>query len=338
VAIAGGKGELMLDVRRRKFIALLGAAAAWPLVARAQQPAMPVIGFLSLNTPESAAGFLAALRRGLNEFGYVEGQNVRIEYRWGRGQFDRMPALAAELVDLRVNVIVAGGGASAVKAATETIPIVAISGGDLVKSGLVSSLNRPGGNLTAVDIFTWTLGPKRFELLRELIPRTKKIALLVNPKQPSAEAASDRDAVVAAARDVGQELYIANVSTERDFEPAFAAMSQEGVGGLLEMADPFFNGQRERIIALAAHYAIPAIYEFREFTVAGGLMSYGSSLSDAYRQIGIYTGKVLKGAKPGDLPVMRPVKVELIINLKTAKMLGLTFPITLLGRVDEAIE
>jgi putative ABC transport system substrate-binding protein len=338
VTIAGGKGEPMLDVKRREFITLLSAAAAWPLVARAQQPAMPVIGFLSVNTPESAAGFLAALRRGLNEFGYVEGQNVRIEYRWGRGQFDRMPALAAELVDLRVNVIVAGGGASAVKAATETIPIVAISGGDLVKSGLVSSLNRPGGNLTAVDIFTWTLGPKRFELLRELIPRTKKIALLVNPKQPSVEAASDRDAVVAAARDVGQELYIANVSTERDFEPAFAAMSQEGVGGLLEMADPFFNGQRERIIALAAHYAIPAIYEFREFTVAGGLMSYGSSLTDAYRQIGVYTGKVLKGAKPGDLPVMRPVKVELIINLKTAKMLGLTFPITLLGRVDEAIE
>jgi putative ABC transport system substrate-binding protein len=326
-------------VKRREFITLLGGAAAWPLAARAQQPAMPVVGFLSIGSPESTPHSVVAFRRGLNETGYVEGQNVVIEYRWGRGQFDQMPALAAELVSRRVNVIVAGGGAPvAAKAATDTIPIVAITGGDAVKAGLVTSLSRPGGNLTAVDIFTWSLGAKRFELMHELVPRAKMMALLVNSTQPSVEAVSDRKEVEAAADAVGQQHYLVNATSERDFEPAFATMAQQGTGALLEMADPFFNSQRERIVALAERYAIPAIYELREFTVAGGLMSYGTSLPDAYRQVGIYAGRILKGAKPADLPVMRAVKVELVINLKTAKALGLTFPITLLGRADEVIE
>jgi putative ABC transport system substrate-binding protein len=326
-------------MRRRECITLLGGAAAWPLTARAQQAAMPVIGFLSIGSPELTAPSVAAFRQGLNESGFVEGQNVAIEYRWGRGQFDKMPALAAELVDLHVNVIAAGGGAPiAAKAATGTIPIVAISGSDPVKLGLVASLNRPGGNLTGVEIFVWSLGAKRFELLRELLPKAKVMALLVNPAQPNPDAEADRKEVEAAARGVGQQLYLANASSLREFEPAFAAMVQQGASALLQMADPFFNSQRDQIVALAARHAIPAIYEFREFVAAGGLMSYGTRLTDAYRQIGIYTGKVLKGAKPADLPFMRAVKVELAINLKTAKTLGLTFPITLLGRADEVIE
>jgi putative ABC transport system substrate-binding protein len=328
-------------VRRRELIALLGSAATWPLAARAQQPAMPVIGFLASYARNSslASESLAGLRQGLSESGYVEGQNVTIEYRWADGHFDRLSALAADLVRLRVNVIVTNGPAALVaKAATTTIPIVAMIGGDPVASGYVASLNRPEANLTGVAMFAYSLGPKRLELLRELVPNAKVIAVLVNPTNAAAAAQSDRQDVDAAARAFGQQIVILNASTERDFDPAFAAMVQQGAGALLVMADPFFNTRRQQLIALAARYTIPAIYEFRQFAIDGGLMSYGSSLTEAQRQLGLYSGQILKGAKPADLPVMQAVKIELVLNLKTAKTLGLTFPITLLGRADEVIE
>jgi putative ABC transport system substrate-binding protein len=256
----------------------------------------------------------------------------------GGRRFNRLPALATDLVNRQVNVIAAGASTLVAKAATATIPIVGMSSGDPVRSGLVASLNRPGGNVTAVGLFTFSLGTKRFELLRELIPNAKVIAVLANPSDPDPEAATDLKEVEIAARAVGQQLSVLNASSEHDFEPAFATISQQGAGALLVMADPFFNSRRAQLIALAARHAIPAIYEWREFTAAGGLMSYGSSLPEAYRQMGIYAGKILKGANPADLPVFQAVKIELVINFKTAKTLGLTFPITLLGRADEVIE
>ena len=326
-------------MKRREFIALLGGAAALPLAARAQQPGMPVIGFLASYSAsaDAAAQNVAAFRQGLSEAGYVEGRSVMIEYRYGEGNYDRLPELAAELVRRQVNVLVAGGGSGLVaKAATTTIPIVTAIGGDPVLSGHVASLNRPGGNLTGVALFAYSLGPKRLEVLRDLIPNAKLTVVLANPA--NIQALSDTRDVEAAARAAGQHIAVLTATTERDFEPVFATMAQQRADALLVMADPYFNNRREQLIALAARHAIPAIYEWREFATSGGLMSYGTSLVDSWRQMGIYAGRILKGEKPADLPVMQAVKVELVINLKTAKTLGLTFPITLLGRADEVIE
>lgn len=310
-----------------------------PLAAHAQQPKMPVIGFLNGQSPDRFAPYVAAFRQGLKDTGYTEGQNVVIEYRWAGGQLDRMPALAAELVGRQVNVIITSGGApQAAKAATATIPIVAMSGGDPVRGGLVASLNRPGGNLTAVNLFAYSLGPKRLEILRELVPEAKVIAVLVNPRNLGPESKLDARAVEAAARAVGQQINILNASNEREIDTAFATLVQRRDDALLVMGDPFFNSRREKLVVLAARHAVPTIFEWREFAAAGGLMSYGASITDAYRQLGIYAGKILKGAKPADLPVMQAVKVELVINLKTAKALGLTIPQSLLLRADHVIE
>jgi putative tryptophan/tyrosine transport system substrate-binding protein len=324
-------------MRRREVILALGGAAAWPLTARAQQPAMPVIGYLSSVSPGPFAPNLAAFRRGLSQTGFIEGHNVAIEYRWAEGHYDRLAVLANELVRRRVDVIVAAGGSgAAAKAATATIPIVTLSGGDPVEEGLVTNLNRPGGNITGVALFANSLGPKRFELLHELVPTSRLIAILANPTNASGNA--QRKTVEAAARIIGQRIVVFEASSESEFEPAFAAMVQQRADAPLVMADPFFNSRREQLVALIGRHAIPAIYEWREFALAGGLMSYGSSISEAHRQTGLYAGQILKGTKPADLPFQQAVRVEFIINLKTAKALGLTFPITLLGRADEVIE
>jgi putative ABC transport system substrate-binding protein len=325
-------------MRRREFITLLGGTAAWPLAARAQQPVMPVIGFLNGASPEGYAPYVAAFHQGLKEAGYVEGQNVAIEYRWAQGQYDRLPALAADLVRRQVAVIAVGTNpaAPAAKAATATIPIVFTTGLDPVQEGLVASLNRPGGNLTGVTALAVEVGPKGLELLHELVPAATVIALLVNPTNPSAEALSSD--LQTAARTLGLQLHILRASTERDFDRVFATLLQLRAGGLVIGTDGFFNTQSEQLATLTVRHAVPAIFPFREFTAAGGLMSYGVSIRDLYRLVGVYTGRILRGEKPADLPVHRATKVELIINLKTAKALGLTFPITLLGRADEVIE
>jgi putative ABC transport system substrate-binding protein len=328
-------------VKRREFITLIGGATAWPLAARAQQATMPVIGFLNGQSAERFVPYLAAFQQGLKDTGYIEGQNVTIEYRWANGKLDQLPAMAADLVKRQVNVIAWTGGGqspSAIKAATTTIPIVTLFGGDPVKFGFVHSLNRPDGNLTGVVLFAYSLGPKRLQMLRELLPDAKSITMLVNRDNPDPESKDDAQQTEAAARSVGLKLNHLNISSDREIDSAFAILRERKDDALLVMGDPFFNSRREQLVALAARTEIPAIFEWREFAVVGGLMSYGASITDAYRQAGIYTGKILNGAKPADLPVMQAVKVELVINLKTAKALGLTFPITLLGRADEAIE
>jgi len=318
---------------------LIGAAAAWPLPARAQQPAMPLVGYLGGLSPVTFAPRLAAFRKGLAETGYIEGQNVAIEYRWAEGQYDRLPALAADLVRRQVAVIAAMGGdapALAAKAASTTIPIVFAVAADPVKAGLVSGLNRPGGNLTGVNFLLNMIAAKLFEVLNETVPKATTIGFLVNPSGPEAESAISE--VSLASQALGLELFVVKASSENKIDAAFATLAQERVGALLVGNDVFFYSRREQIVALAARHAMPAIYNVREFAQAGGLMSYGTSVDDAQRQAGVYVGRVLQGAKPADLPVQQAVKVELIINLITAKVLGITLPPTLLARADEVIE
>jgi putative ABC transport system substrate-binding protein len=326
-------------MRRREFITLVGGAVAWPLAARAQQPAMPVVGFLGSASPAPIAHFLAAFRQGLRESGYLEGSNVAIEYRWAENQYGRLPGLAAELVQRQVAVIVTSGGpvpAVAAKAATSTIPIVFSASSDPVKLGLVSSLNRPAGNVTGSGMLTSELEPKRLELVLELVPKARVIGALINPDRTDADVQSR--ALQDAAHALGLTAIVLRANNERDFEPAFATLIQEKVGALVVGADPFFNDRREQIVAQATRHALPAIYMTREFVAVGGLASYGTSIADGYRQAGIYTGQILKGAKPADLPVVQPTKFDLAINLKTAKALGIDVPPTLLARADEVIE
>jgi putative tryptophan/tyrosine transport system substrate-binding protein len=322
----------------REFICLLGGATAWPLVARAQQSAMPVVGFLDSSSAHEYAPFLAAFRAGLNEAGLVEGRNVAIEYRWADGHYDRLPALAAELVRVPVAVLVATGitAATAAKAATSTVPIVFNTGGDPVRFGLVASLNRPRANITGVASLGKVLVAKRFELLRELVPKADSIAFLVNPNNAVAEL--DTSDAQAAAAALGQKLIVVKARSEGDIDAAFAAVAQQRGSGLLQQLDPFLQSRRDQLVALAARYRLPAIYDRRDFAAAGGLMSYGTSLGDALRLVGSYAGRLLKGEKPTDLPVQQPVKFELAINLKTAKALGIDVPATVLARADEVIE
>jgi putative ABC transport system substrate-binding protein len=324
---------------RREFITLLGSAAAWPLAARAQQPAMPVIGFMSARSPEDSVHLLEAFRGGLKEGGFVENENVAIEFRWAKGDYGRLPALAAELVSRRVAVIAAVGGEPsglAAKRATSEIPIVFGIGGDPVQLGLVASLNRPGGNVTGVTLLTKLMEPKRLGLLRDLAPGVDLIGALFNPNFQAA--AVQLQQLEEAARAAGQRIVIARASSDEALEAAFASLVRDGVGALLVTADPYFDTRRDRIVAFAARQRLPAIYQFREYAVAGGLLSYGVSITDAYRQCGAYTARILKGAKPAELPVHQPTKFELVINMKTAKTLGLKISDNLLTLADEVIE
>jgi putative ABC transport system substrate-binding protein len=325
-------------VKRREFITLLGGAAAWPLAARAQQ-ATPVVGFLGSASPEAYARRLRAFHQALKETGYVEGQNVEVEYRWAEAQYDRLPALAADLVRRQVAVIIAAGAQAtlAVKAATTTIPIVFSIATDPVAEGLVASLNRPGGNLTGITSLNVEVGPKRLELLHQVVPSATRMALLVNPTNPSIAEPFSR-ALQAAARGLGLQLHVLHASSERGIEAAFATLVKLRAGGLVIMPDQLFIARSEQLAALTVRHAVPSVHLFREFAAAGGLISYGSDEGEYYRLVGIYIGRILKGEKPSDLPVQQVTKVELIINLKTARALGLTIPLPLLGRADEVIE
>jgi putative tryptophan/tyrosine transport system substrate-binding protein len=330
-----------MSMKRRQFITLLGGAAAcWPLAAKAQQPATPVIGWLSGASPDPSASYMAAFRAGLSETGYVEGKNVLIEYRWAENQYDRLPALAADLVRRQVTVIAETGGlavALAAKAATTTIPVVFGIGGDPVQLGLVGSLNRPGGNFTGVTNLNLEILPKRLQLLREVVPTATVVGALMNPDNPAIEPLS-KD-LQTAARVLGLQLHVLNARTERDFDIAFATLVQLRAGGLvIAGGDGLLVTRSEQLAALALRHGVPAIFEFSEFTAAGGLMSYGSSRAEQARLVGVYTGRILKGEKPADLPVQRATKVELIINLKTAKAFGINVPLALLTRADEVIE
>ena len=331
-------------MKRRAFITLLGGAAVWPVVARAQQPAMPVIGFLSSYSSSDAFAqrFLAAFHHGLKQAGYVEGQNVVLEYRWAGSEYEHLTALAAELVRGRVNVITAGSASLAVLAAktsTTTIPIVFLMGGDPVKLGLVASLNRPGGNLTGITTLNTEITPKRVEVLRELVPTATMMAVLVNPTNNPANVEVESRQAQAAANTLGlQTIHILQASTERELDGVFSTLIQQRAGGLVITADTLFSGRSAELAALASRYSVPTISPYREFVTAGGLMSYGGSVNELYRLVGVYTGRVLDGEKPADLPVQQVTKLELVINLKTAKALGLDVPPTLLARADEVIE
>jgi len=327
-------------MKRREFITLIGGAAAWPLAAGAQQPAMPVIGVLSAEWPDLFTERLRAFRDGLSETGYVEGRNFAIEYRWAEGQNDRLPALAADLVRRQVTIIVAAGttpGALAAKAATTTIPIVFYIGADPIEVGLVTSLSRPGGNVTGVVTLNVEVAAKRLELLHELVPTATIVALLVNPTNTALAQTITRD-LEAAARTLGLDLHVLHASSEREFDAAFATLPRLRAGALVIGADALFNSRSEQLATLTVRHAVPAIYQFREFVSAGGLLSYGSTVADTYRPLGIYAGRILKGERPAELPVQQATRVELIINMKTAKALGLTVPLPLLGRADEVIE
>ena len=326
-------------MRRRKFIKLMGGAAvAWPFAARAQRPGMPVVGFLGTRASGDDPQLLTAFRSGLKEVGYVEGQNVAMEYHFAENQYDRLPVLAADLVRRQVAVIVANGpAAKAAKEATPTIPIAFVAGFDPVEVGLVASMSRPGGNITGVSILDVELGPKRLQLLHELAPTATIIAALVNPTDPARAETTSKE-LQAAARTLGLQLHVLHASTDRDFDTVFARLVELRAGGLVIGGEPFFNSRSEQLGALTLRHAMPTIYQLRAFAAAGGLVSYGGSLTDAYRQVGIYTGRLLKGEKPADLPVQQSTKVEMVINLKTAKMFGLTVPQSLLGRADEVIE
>ena len=324
-------------MRRRHFITMLGGAAAWPVVLRAQQSTVPVIGYLHSASPEPYSAMIAAFRQGLAETGHIEGETVRIDYRWADGQFNRLPSLVAELLTRRPALLVAGGGdvsAAAARAATTAVPIVFTIGGDPVRYGLVSNLSRPDSNMTGVTFFTITLGPKRLEIFRELLPNAGRIALLVNPKSLNPDAKEVQEA----ARAIGQSVHVLEAANEGDIDVAFRALMQQRDEGLIVVSNPLFTSRREQIVTLANYHRIAAIYPLREYVAAGGLISYGASIRDAYRQSGVYAGQILKGARPADLPVLQPAKFELTVNLKTAKALGLDIPPTLLARADEVIE
>jgi putative tryptophan/tyrosine transport system substrate-binding protein len=327
-------------MRRREFITLLGGAVVWPRSGVAQQSSIPIIGFLTARSRNETTDNVAQFREGLREAGYREGETVSIEFRWASGEYDRLPVLAADLAQHRVSVIVTSGGnlsAQAAKAATTTIPIVSLLTDDPVQDGLVASLNQPGGNLTGVNFLTTSLEPIRLEFLHKLVPNAPNIAILVNPKNTLQAEIELRD-VPAAARALGLQVIVLRASDESTIDAAFTTIAEQGIEALLVASDTFFFSRRNQIVALAARDAVPAMYQLREYVEAGGLMSYGTSLADAYRQLGMYTCKILNGAKPSDLPIQQSTKVELVINLKTAKALGLNIPLPLLGRADEVIE
>jgi putative tryptophan/tyrosine transport system substrate-binding protein len=326
-------------MRRRQFLHALGGAAAWPLAARAQQQAMPVIGFMSGRSPEDSARVAAAFRDGLSEAGFVDGQNIAIEYRWALGQYDRLPALAADLVNRRVAVLVGiGGDASAVaaKQATSTIPVVFGLGGDPVRTGLVESLSRPGGNATGFTLLTSELEAKRLGMLHDLVPGAAIIGALLNQNAP--QAMNQLQQLEEAARAIGQKISVLKVGNDAELDAAFTSLVEQKVGALLVAADPYFDTRRDRFIAFAQQNRLPTMYQVRDYAIAGGLISYGPSITDMYRQAGVYTGQILKGTKPADLPVLQPTKFEFVINLKTAKALGLVIPAGLISYADEVIE